>query len=189
VTKTFVPDCRQERRFLIVGVNAITPTTLFIRVMAILCQQSCRIKTPYEEWTLPMTRWLVCLLALLLGMNSHVFSEAKGSCPPAPRKTGLNSTADVPHNPHHQDDTFAGTVSILAVINGKGYACRAQLIRGFDKAVDREETRTAQKWHFPPARRGGHPVPTLFGMDVDYWHNACGDLVRGSERIGTSSSP
>ena len=131
-----------------------------------------------------MNKFLICFI-ILLGTN-YLFSQPKGSCPPIPRNPTLNSQ-DAPHNPHHQDDTYAGTISILAVINDKGFTCHLQLIRGVDENLDKEEIGIAYKWHFPPTKQGGHPVPFLFRLDVDYWLNSSGDFVRGSERIATTT--
>jgi hypothetical protein len=92
---------------------------------------------------------------------------------------------DSEHHPPTPDAKFAGTVSLQAVISDKGYTCSVQLIRGFDKAVDEQEMRAAQRWHLPPLRQAGRPVPMIVGLEEDFWRNAGGELVRGSDHFNT----
>jgi hypothetical protein len=128
-----------------------------------------------------MRNSLFVTAALLLCANSHAAGENKGSCPPSPPKPKAPVTSlAAPKNAPSPDATFAGTVSLLAVVSDKGYVCSVQLMRGFDKVADAQAARTVRQWHLDPARKDGHPVPVTVQIDVAFWRNAQGELVQDS---------
>ncbi len=127
------------------------------------------------------------LIILLLGMNSYLISQNKGYCPPASRATRpVPETSELQLYPPTPGMEFAGTVSIFAVISDQGYTCGVQLIRGFDKQTDKAEMRTVRNWHLPPTRQGDHTIPMLMTQETDFWRDAKGELVRGSDRFSTT---
>jgi TonB family protein len=65
----------------------------------------------------------------------------------------------------------------MSVISDKGYVCDVQVLRGIDEETDKKAARAVRKWHFEPARKGGHAVPVVVTVEVHYWRKD-GELVQ-----------
>ena len=98
---------------------------------------------------------------------------------------GGTAQSPVPQSPPSPDAKFAGTVSLLTVVSDKGYVCRVQLIRGFDKPADTQAMRGVRQWHFDPAQKDGRPVPVVVTTEVNFWRGPGGDLVQGTPTQST----
>jgi TonB family protein len=124
-------------------------------------------------------------LFLLLCSTVVAASDDKGPCPSPPSisKELRAQPAPTPNGPPPEADAkFAGTVSLLLVINTKGYVCSVQLIRGFDKEADKRAIQGSRHWRFHPSPKNGSPVTVEMRVEVGFWRKANGELVSGIGR-------
>jgi Gram-negative bacterial TonB protein C-terminal len=119
---------------------------------------------------------LIRRLVPLLLIATFVGAENKGSCPmsPAPPARVPEVSPPAPPKP---DLTYAGTVSIHAVLSDKGYVCSTRVLAGIDKEIDKASEEAIRQWHFEPTMKDGKAVSAAVLVQVFYWFDKDGKLV------------
>ena len=127
-------------------------------------------------WNAAMIRLTSALIAVLAFATASP-AEEKGLCPPLSPLSAAATEKGAPSVSATADKRDFGTVTLLAVINDKGYVCSARVLRGLDKETNKKFERAAQDWHFDPARKDGHAVPVVVTIDVKYRVTSDGQVV------------
>lgn len=75
-------------------------------------------------------------------------------------------------DPEYSDEArkahYQGVVSLLAVIGADGIPRNLRVQQSLGLGLDEKAIGAVRKWRFEPATKGGHPVPVLMVVQVDF---------------------
>jgi hypothetical protein len=73
--------------------------------------------------------------------------------------------------------TYAGVISVQAVVRDKGYVCSTRVLAGIDETINKVTQQAVRQWRFDPARKNRKEVPAVMLIQVFYWVDKEGKLV------------
>jgi TonB family protein len=120
---------------------------------------------------------MICrVLCVILAMVSGAFAKDWGTCPMAPPPSLRGNKRPTGASPG-SDKGNGARVTLLVVVSDTGYVCRARVIKGINKEIDKSTQKAVSKRRFKPAMKDGRPVAVVVSIDVNYRLDANGQLI------------